>query len=28
VSLSDVVPKFEHMGATVVDERPYEIAPD
>jgi glutamate dehydrogenase len=25
VSLSDVVPKFEHMGATVVDERPYEI---
>ena len=28
VSLSDVVPKFEHMDATVVDERPYEIAPD
>jgi glutamate dehydrogenase len=27
VSLSDVVPKFEHMDATVVDERPYEIAP-
>jgi glutamate dehydrogenase len=27
VSLSDVVPKFEHMGATVVDERPYEITP-
>jgi glutamate dehydrogenase len=27
VSLSDVVPKFEHMGMTVVDERPYEIAP-
>jgi glutamate dehydrogenase len=27
VLLSDVVPKFEHMGATVVDERPYEIAP-
>jgi glutamate dehydrogenase len=27
VSLSDVVPKFEHMGATVVDERPYEIVP-
>jgi glutamate dehydrogenase len=26
VSLSDVVPKFEHMGATVVDERPYEIS--
>ncbi|MFZ0385712.1 MAG: NAD-glutamate dehydrogenase [Solirubrobacteraceae bacterium] len=28
VSLSDVVPKFEHMDATVVDERPYEITPD
>ena len=28
VSLSDVVPKFEHMGVTVVDERPYEIAAD
>jgi glutamate dehydrogenase len=28
VSLSDVVPTFEHMGATVVDERPYEIAPE
>ena len=27
MSLSDVVPKFEHMGATVVDERPYEIRP-
>jgi glutamate dehydrogenase len=27
VSLSDVVPKFEHMGATVVDERPYEVTP-
>jgi glutamate dehydrogenase len=27
VSLSAVVPKFEHMGATVVDERPYEISP-
>jgi glutamate dehydrogenase len=27
VSLSDVVPKFEHLGATVVDERPYEIQP-
>jgi glutamate dehydrogenase len=27
VSLSDVVPKFEHMGMTVVDERPYEITP-
>jgi glutamate dehydrogenase len=28
VSLSDVVPTFEHMGAKVIDERPYEIAPD
>ncbi len=27
VVLSDVVPKFEHMGATVVDERPYEVTP-
>jgi glutamate dehydrogenase len=27
VSLSDVLPTFEHMGAMVVDERPYEIAP-
>jgi glutamate dehydrogenase len=27
VSLSDVVPTFEHMGATVVDERPYEVTP-
>ena len=27
VSLSDVVPTFEHMGARVVDERPYEIRP-
>jgi glutamate dehydrogenase len=27
VSLSDVVPTFEHMGARVVDERPYEVAP-
>ncbi|MGO9956968.1 MAG: NAD-glutamate dehydrogenase [Solirubrobacteraceae bacterium] len=27
VSLSDVVPTFEHMGARVVDERPYEISP-
>ncbi len=25
VSLSDVLPTFEHMGAKVVDERPYEI---
>ncbi len=28
VSLSDVLPTFEHMGAKVVDERPYEITPD
>ena len=28
VSLSDVLPTFEHMGAKVVDERPYEIAPN
>ncbi|MGO9974489.1 MAG: NAD-glutamate dehydrogenase [Solirubrobacteraceae bacterium] len=27
VSLSDVLPTFEHMGARVIDERPYEIAP-
>ena len=27
VSLSDVLPKFEHMGASVVDERPYEVTP-
>jgi glutamate dehydrogenase len=27
VSLSDVVPTFEHMGAEVVDERPYAISP-
>ena len=27
VSLSDVLPTFEHMGAKVVDERPYEITP-
>jgi glutamate dehydrogenase len=27
VSLSEVVPTFEHMGAEVVDERPYEISP-
>ena len=26
VSLSDVVPTFEHMGARVIDERPYLIA--
>ncbi len=27
VALSDVVPTLEHMGARVVDERPYEITP-
>ena len=27
VSLSDVVPTFEHMGVKVVDERPYEVSP-
>jgi glutamate dehydrogenase len=27
VSLSDVLPTFEHMGARVVDEHPYEITP-
>ncbi len=27
VSLSDVLPIFEHLGARVVDERPYEITP-
>jgi len=27
VSLSDVMPTFEHMGARVVDEHPYEISP-
>ncbi|MGI8506483.1 MAG: NAD-glutamate dehydrogenase [Solirubrobacteraceae bacterium] len=27
VLLSDVLPRFEHMGAKVVDERPYEITP-
>jgi glutamate dehydrogenase len=26
IALSDVLPTFEHMGARVVDERPYEIA--
>ena len=26
-SLSEVLPTFEHMGAKVVDERPYEITP-
>ncbi len=27
MSLSDVLPTFEHMGARVIDERPYEITP-
>ena len=27
ISLSEVLPTFEHMGAKVVDERPYEITP-
>ena len=27
ISLSDVLPTFEHMGAKVDDERPYEITP-
>ena len=27
ISLSDVLPKFERMGAPVVEERPYEIRP-
>jgi glutamate dehydrogenase len=27
VTLSEVVPTFEHMGVSVVDERPYEIRP-
>ncbi|HLJ02308.1 MAG TPA: NAD-glutamate dehydrogenase [Solirubrobacteraceae bacterium] len=27
ISLSDVLPTFEHMGAKVVDERPYRISP-
>jgi glutamate dehydrogenase len=27
VSLSDVLPTFEHMGVRVVDERPYEVKP-
>ncbi len=27
VSLSEVLPTFEHMGVKVVDERPYEITP-
>jgi glutamate dehydrogenase len=28
VSLSDVLPTFEHMGARVVDERPYPVQPE
>ncbi len=28
VSLSDVLPTFEHMGARVMDERPYRITPE
>ena len=28
VSLSEVLPTFEHMGARVVDERPYRVQPD
>ncbi len=28
VSLSEVVPVFEHLGARVVDERPYEVQPN
>jgi glutamate dehydrogenase len=27
VSLSDVLPTFEHLGAKVADERPYELTP-
>ena len=27
VSLSEVLPTFEHMGARVIDERPYEVTP-
>ncbi|MGO9903196.1 MAG: NAD-glutamate dehydrogenase [Solirubrobacteraceae bacterium] len=27
ISLSEVLPTFEHMGARVIDERPYEIEP-
>jgi glutamate dehydrogenase len=27
VSLSEVLPTFEHMGTRVVDERPYEVTP-
>jgi glutamate dehydrogenase len=28
ISLSDVLPTFEHMGAKVADERPYEVVPE
>jgi glutamate dehydrogenase len=28
VSLSDVLPTFEHLGAKVVDERPYKVTPE
>jgi glutamate dehydrogenase len=28
VALSDVVPTFEHMGARVIDERPYRVGSD
>ncbi|MHB8691381.1 MAG: NAD-glutamate dehydrogenase [Solirubrobacteraceae bacterium] len=28
VSLSDVLPTFEHLGASVIDEHPYEITPE
>jgi glutamate dehydrogenase len=28
VALTDVLPTFEHMGARVVDERPYEVSPE
>ncbi|MDQ6835025.1 MAG: NAD-glutamate dehydrogenase, partial [Actinomycetota bacterium] len=27
VSLSEVLPTFEHLGAKVIDERPYEVSP-
>jgi glutamate dehydrogenase len=28
VSLSEVLPTFEHMGTRVVDERPYQVSPE
>jgi glutamate dehydrogenase len=28
ITISDVLPLFENMGVTVVDERPYEISPE